>query len=178
MEQQFKAQDVAAAEDTTQMASEVEALPTSQTLYSSGSYQVMWTFQNQSPSIVREIGRLREVNFRMIGEGTGRERDLDVYDEWYIHLLVWEKDLRRVLGAYRLGKTDVILREQGRAGLYTDSLFHFDSKFLRFMCPALEMGRSFVDQGFDVAGFDGHRPSIHHFCLLIFGVWERIHTKE
>ncbi len=148
MEQQFKAQDVAAAEDTTQMASEVEALPTSQTLYSSGSYQVMWTFQNQSPSIVREIGRLREVNFRMIGEGTGRERDLDIYDGWYMHLLVWEKDLRRVLGAYRLGKTDVILREQCRAGLYTDSLFHFESKFLRFMCPALEMGRSFVDQGY------------------------------
>lgn len=148
MEHQFNAQAVAAAEDASQMALEIEALPASQTLYRSGSYQVMWTLQSQAPGVVREIGRLRELNFRMVGEGTGEERDLDVYDEWYIHLLVWEKDLRRVLGAYRLGKTDVILREQGRAGLYTDSLFHFDSKFLRFMCPALEMGRSFVDQGY------------------------------
>lgn len=148
MEQQFRIPDVAAAEDPEQMALEVSALPASQTLYCSGSYQVFWALQKQVPTVVNEIGRLREVNFRLVGEGTGKERDLDAYDEWYLHLFVWERDLRRVLGAYRLGKTDVILREQGRSGLYTDSLFHFDTNFLRFMCPALEMGRSFVDQSY------------------------------
>ncbi len=148
MEQQFRIPDVASAEDPEQLASEVDALPASQTLYCSGSYQVVWAFQKQAPTVVREIGRLREINFRQVGEGTGKARDLDVYDDWYLHLFVWEKELKRVLGAYRLGKTDVILREQGRGGLYTDSLFHFDTNFLRFMCPALEMGRSFVDQSY------------------------------
>jgi putative hemolysin len=148
MEQQFRIPEVAAAEDAIQLASEIESLPASQTLYCSGSYQVLWVYQKQAPSVVREIGRLREINFRQVGEGTGNERDLDVYDEWYLHLLVWERDLRRVLGAYRLGKTDVILRERGRSGLYTDSLFNFDTNFLQFMCPALEMGRSFVDQSY------------------------------
>lgn len=148
MEQQFRIPSVASAEDPQQLASEIAALPASQTLYCSGSYQVLWAVQRQAPRVVREIGRLRELNFRQVGEGTGKERDLDVYDEWYSHLFVWERDLQRVLGAYRIGKTDVILREQGRRGLYTDTLFNFDTKFLRFMCPALEMGRSFVDQSY------------------------------
>lgn len=148
MQQLFENQDVAPAEDVTQMAAEVEGLPGSQILYCSGSYRVLWAFEHQAPSIIREIGRLREVNFRLVGEGSGKARDLDEYDAWYMHLFVWERDQKRVLGAYRLGKTDVILREQGRRGLYTDSLFHFDVQFLRFMRPALEMGRSFVDQGY------------------------------
>ncbi len=91
-------------------------------------------------------GRLREVNFRAVGEGTGQAIDLDRYDGWYVHLFVWEREEQRVLGAYRLGKTDVILEEQGRSGLYTDTLFHFSDDFLTFMCPSLEMGRSFVDR--------------------------------
>lgn len=148
MERQFSGKDVAVAEDPTEMAREVGALPMSQQLYSSGPYRVMIATQGQAPAVVREIGRLREINFRQVGEGTGKERDLDSYDEWYLHLFVWECDLQRVLGAYRLGKTDSILRTHGRSGLYTDSLFRFDTKFLRFMCPALEMGRSFVDQSY------------------------------
>jgi hypothetical protein len=129
----------------SRFVAEISDLPAEQVLYSSGPYQVMWVCQSQAPQIVEEIGRLREVNFRAVGEGTGRAVDLDAYDAWYVHLFVWERVEQRVLGAYRLGKTDVILEQQGRAGLYTDTLFHFSDDFLKFMCPALEMGRSFVD---------------------------------
>jgi putative hemolysin len=137
---------IAARACPTSFAREINGLPVEQVLYSSGPYQVIWALQAQAPAVVQEIGRLREVNFRAVGEGTGQAIDLDRYDGWYVHLFVWERDEQRVLGAYRLGKTDVILAEQGRSGLYTDTLFHFSDDFLRFMCPALEMGRSFVDQ--------------------------------
>jgi putative hemolysin len=127
---------------------ELDQLPEEQILYSSRPYQVRWALQAQAPRVVEEIGRLREVNFRAVGEGTGRAVDLDRYDAFYVHLFVWESEEQRVLGAYRLGKTDVILAQQGRAGLYTDTLFHFCDDFLEFMCPALEMGRSFVDRAY------------------------------
>lgn len=129
-------------------AREISRLPPDQVLYSSGPYQVIWALQGQAPHLVQEIGRLREVNFRAVGEGTGHAIDLDRYDAHYVHLFVWEREEKRVLGAYRLGKTDVILAAHGRSGLYSDTLFHFSDDFLDFMREALEMGRSFVDLGY------------------------------
>jgi putative hemolysin len=100
----------------------------------------------QIPSILREIGRLREVTFRAAGEGTGKALDLDRHDPHYLHLFVWHREKNEVVGAYRLGDVPALLARFGRKGLYTESVFKFNLGFFDRLGPALELGRSFVRQ--------------------------------
>ena len=113
-------------------------------LASQGHLSVYVGAAPEIPHLLREIGRLREVTFRAVGEGTGEEIDLDQYDDYYLHILLWDQRERRVAGAYRLGRADVIMRRYGRRGLYTSTLFKFQKPFLEHLDDALEMGRSFV----------------------------------
>ena len=126
------------------LSEEIGRLPRSQLLTESGGMQVFQARATQIPYTLLEIGRLRELTFRAAGEGTGRRFDLDLFDEHYTHLFIWNRDSLEIVGAYRLGKTDEILRELGKKGLYTQTLFHFRSRMLEGLGPALEMGRSFV----------------------------------
>jgi putative hemolysin len=87
---------------------------------------------------------LREVTFRQAGEGTGKSLDLDRFDNYYSHLLLWHKSKRELVGAYRAGNTAEILAEHGIEGLYTSTLFRYDDKIFRKLGPAMELGRSFV----------------------------------
>lgn len=100
------------------------------------------------PEVLPEIGRLRELAFRLVGEGSGRERDLDRFDDDYLHLFLWDPASRAVAGAYRLGLTDRLLRDHGPEGLYCSSLFAFEQPFLDHLDPGLELGRSFVAPGY------------------------------
>lgn len=109
-------------------------------LMESGTFQVFCAPATELPAILPEIGRLRELTFRAVGEGTGQTRDLDRFDHTYQHLFVWDRDRREVAGAYRVGATDVL----GVEGLYTRTLFDYDESLLRQIGPALELGRSFV----------------------------------
>jgi putative hemolysin len=93
---------------------------------------------------VREIGRLREVTFRAVGEGTGNEIDLDAFDPYYMHLVMWNTDRQEIVGSYRLGLTDTITGEHGIKGLYTRTLFKFDARLMEKLPPTIEMGRSFI----------------------------------
>ena len=95
-------------------------------------------------ALMREIGRLRELSFRKVGEGTGRRRDTDSYDAHYRHLVLWDETELEVVGSYRLGEAGSILRSRGTRGLYTHSLFNFDPAFEAFAMEAIELGRSFV----------------------------------
>jgi len=99
-----------------------------------------------SPFLVREIARLREVTFRYVGEGTGKRLDLDRYDQFYRHLLLWDDEQMEIIGAYRLGFCDEIFPKQGVQGLYTSSLFRFSEEFLELLPSAVEMGRSFIQR--------------------------------
>ena len=72
-------------------------------LLESGNYQVLFTKLDKYPGLLTEIGRLREITFRAIGEGTNKALDLDKYDEYYHHLILWDKNTEKVAGAYRLG---------------------------------------------------------------------------
>ena len=126
------------------LVEEIRRLPQSQLLAESGGMQVFQARAAQIPYALLEIGRLRELTFRAVGEGTGRRFDLDTFDEHYTHLFIWNRDALEIVGAYRLGKTDEILRELGKKGLYTQTLFHFRTRMLAGLGPALEMGRSFV----------------------------------
>jgi putative hemolysin len=123
---------------------DVDALPAHQLILDDGDHAVYVAESEQIPKLLREIGRLRELSFREVGEGTGRELDLDVFDETYLHLFIWQKERRELVGAYRLGRCDEILQRDGFAGLYTATLFRYSPKLFERMGPALEMGRSFV----------------------------------
>ena len=101
-----------------------------------------------SPAVMREIGRLREHAFRRVGEGTGSKRDLDKYDHYYQHLVLWDENQLEVAGAYRLGHGREILERRGRGGLYTDELFNYTPAIDEFLLNAIELGRSFVNPNY------------------------------
>lgn len=130
--------------DPALLASEIESLPAAQSLSESGSFRVYYASAQQIPHVLREIGRLRELSFREVGEGTGREVDLDRFDEHYLHLFAWDAGESNLVGAYRVGRTDEIQTRLGHRGLYTSTLFDFTPRLLEQINPALELGRSFV----------------------------------
>jgi putative hemolysin len=130
--------------DPQQMAAEIARLDNGALLVSQGDFDVHIESANAIPHIVREIGRLREITFRSTGEGTGKSIDLDEFDSYYPHLFIWNRTEKAVVGAYRLGKSDLILRNLGLRGLYTRKLFAYRRQFLERITPALETGRSFV----------------------------------
>ena len=137
-------QAIIPAVDAELAAREVGQLPPGQRLGSSGKLEVWYARPTQIPWLLQEIGRLREISFRAVGEGTGRAVDIDLYDAFYHHLFVWHRERREVVGAYRLGLADEIVRRHGRQGLYSYSLFHYSRAFLHQIQPAIELGRSFV----------------------------------
>jgi len=94
--------------------------------------------------LLREIGRLRELTFRRVGEGTGRARDLDAYDAYYAHIVLWDDAAARVVGAYRVACGAGILAQRGLDGLYSASLFRYADGALPRLADGMELGRSFV----------------------------------
>ena len=114
-------------------------------LVESGPFQVFCVRAGQIPATLLEIGRLRAVTFRAVGEGSDCSLDLDRFDERYLHLFSWDRDHRQIVGAYRIGQTDRIVADAGVDGLYTRTLFRYDERLIeRMRAPALELGRSFV----------------------------------
>lgn len=97
---------------------------------------------------LREIGRLRELAFRRVGEGTGARRDLDRYDLHYRHIVLWDEQALTIAGAYRLGEAGPILRARGPAGLYSASLFDYAPAANELLDGAVELGRSFVQPAY------------------------------
>jgi len=97
-------------------------------------------------AIIREIGRLREITFRAVGEGTGKRHDIDHFDEYYQHLVLWDDEASEIAGAYRFIDAEKIVAQKGTAGLYTGSLFKLDREKCYFLNNSLELGRSFVQQ--------------------------------
>lgn len=139
-----RAAAIVAALPADRVALEIESLPAERVLARSGALAVVLATQYETPTAIREVGRLREATFRAVGEGTGREIDLDEFDEYYRHLVIWDTEKKQVAGSYRMGLTDEIVAARGIRGLYTRSLFRFDEKLLAQTGPALELGRSFV----------------------------------
>ncbi|HHD78988.1 MAG TPA: GNAT family N-acetyltransferase, partial [Epsilonproteobacteria bacterium] len=95
-------------------------------------------------AVIKEIGRLREISFRHVGEGSGEKRDIDSYDFYYKHLIIWDDEALEIAGAYRIGDCKEIVEDYGVKGLYTSTLFDFDEKFKVYFEQGLELGRSFV----------------------------------
>jgi putative hemolysin len=109
--------------------------------------KTIYLFEPSGTSVVmREIGRLRELTFRAVGEGTGKRRDMDHFDWHYRHLILWDEDDLEIAGAYRLVDAATVVEERGPAGLYSCSLFDLDPRRCGFLSKGLELGRSFVQQ--------------------------------
>jgi len=105
----------------------------------------VYLFKGASDSVVlREIGRLRELTFRKVGEGTGARRDLDVYDPHYEHLVLWDAKALRIVGSYRFGHGGRLISERGMSSLYTSSLFNYSPALESRLSQGLELGRSFI----------------------------------
>ncbi len=97
----------------------------------------------ENTCVMDEIGRLREMTFRSVGEGTGQSKDIDVYDAYYRHLLLWDDDNLEIVGAYRLGEIWQ-WKHHHLQGLYSSTLFNFQPAIEPYVAKGLELGRSFV----------------------------------
>lgn len=135
---------LAVEQSAADLAFEIDRLPDSSLLCSQGPFEVYCTPALNIPTVLQEIGRLRELSFRRVQEGTGRSADLDRYDASYQHLFVWHRELRQLIGAYRLGFADELVALAGVEALYTHSLFDYPPSMLGHIGSAIELGRSFV----------------------------------
>ncbi len=115
-------------------------------LFESKNYQVLCAPAAAIPNTLLEIGRLREITFREVGEGTNRSYDLDEFDLYYYQLIIWDTEEKKIVGAYRIGKGREIFQLYGNKGFYLQSLFRLKKPFNNILEESLELGRSFIVQ--------------------------------
>lgn len=110
----------------------------------SKNYEVFLARANTVPYILQEIGRLREITFREVGEGTNNSTDLDKFDSYYQHMFLWDNDAKKIAGAYRMGLGSEIFPRFGIDGFYLQDLFRFEPELYEMMSTSIEMGRAFI----------------------------------
>jgi len=135
---------VAPAINPAVLEKEVESLREDYTVWTEKNYEVFIVPTSAIPHIIREIGRLREITFREIGEGTNKHIDLDEYDIYYHHLFIWDAEAKMVVGAYRIGLGDEIFYSIGKDGFYITELFKIKEQFTPVLKKSLELGRSWI----------------------------------
>lgn len=113
-------------------------------LLQSKNYEVFLTPAEDIPNILHEIGRLREVTFRAVGEGTNESTDLDKFDNYYHHMFLWDDETNQIAGAYRMGLGSKIYAKYGIDGFYLQDLFRFEPELYSMMSKSIEMGRAFI----------------------------------
>ncbi len=128
---------------------EIEALRSkNKRLIKSKNYEVFLANAKQIPNLLHEIGRLREITFRDIGEGTNNPIDLDKYDKYYRHMFLWDNNSKRLAGAYRMGFGREIFKKLGINGFYIQTLFRIEPELHQMMENTIEMGRAFITKEF------------------------------
>ena len=137
--------EIATPANEEKIISEVKTLrDTDCRLLQSKNYEVFFAEANKIPSILHEIGRLREITFREVGEGTNESIDLDKFDQYYHHLFLWDEEAKRIAGAYRMGLGSEIYPKSGIEGFYLNELFRFEPELHEMMHQSIEMGRAFI----------------------------------
>ena len=96
------------------------------------------------PKTLKSLGCGREITFRAAGQGTGKSCDISSEDDYYHHLILWDRDNAQVAGAYRIGFVEQILSEHGTQGLYLDHVFRINPELYKRMGPSFELSRSYV----------------------------------
>ncbi|MGQ9621353.1 MAG: GNAT family N-acetyltransferase, partial [Bacteroidales bacterium] len=130
--------------DTLSLCEELDRVKKDYELFTTRNYSILCAPTYIIPNIFREIGRLREITFREVGEGTNKGIDIDRYDFYYQHLFIWDNDEQRLVGAYRLGKGKDIISLYGIKGFYISSLFKIKKSFSTVLSQSIELGRSFI----------------------------------
>ncbi|MEX2350353.1 MAG: lysophospholipid acyltransferase family protein [Flavobacteriaceae bacterium] len=110
----------------------------------SKNYEVYLANAELVPNILQEIGRLREITFREVGEGTNKDIDLDAFDTYYHHMFLWDSEAKKIAGAYRMGLGSKIFKMYGIDGFYLQDLFRFEPELYKMMSQSIEMGRAFI----------------------------------
>ncbi|SNX46830.1 hypothetical protein VTH8203_00491 [Vibrio thalassae] len=167
-------QTIASETHLSELLEDIELLPEEHLLLTSGEFEVYCTTMDHIPAVMREIGRIREINFRRVGEGTGQPLDIDQFDQSYQHLFVWDKEKQKLVGAYRLGLVDQLIKQNDLRALYSRTLFNFEQSFLDTMGRSIEMGRSVIAEEYQksmgallllwkgIAEFIRRRPNYTH----------------
>ena len=130
--------------DRQLLIQELEAIRDKGLLFSASTYECYLANYDEIPNLMHELGRLREEAFRFIGEGTGKSLDTDEFDPHYKHLILWDNKKQQVVGAYRLGFGNEIMKTKGIKGFYVSTLFGFEDRFGETLTKTIELGRSFV----------------------------------
>jgi putative hemolysin len=110
---------------------------------SDGKKIYLYSYEADS-TILKELGRLRELSFRKVGEGVNKRRDTDKYDKYYDHIILWDEKELEIVGSYRIGNSNHIMATYGEDGFYTSTLFDFSPSFHGYLKDSIELGRSFV----------------------------------
>lgn len=113
-------------------------------LLQSKNYEVFFVEADRIPNILHELGRLREITFREVGEGTNESIDIDKFDKYYHHMFLWDEDAQKIAGAYRMGLGSEIFPKYGIDGFYLQELFRFEPELFDMMNKSIEMGRAFI----------------------------------
>lgn len=108
-----------------------------------GKMIYLYTYKADS-AVIQEIGRLREVSFRKVNEGVNKKRDIDIYDMYYKHIILWDEEKLEIIGAYRIAIAKEIFEKYNINGFYTNTLFKFNDEFIPYLNDSIELGRSFV----------------------------------
>lgn len=103
----------------------------------------LYDFAHDCP-VMAEIARLRELTFRTVEEGTGLALDMDKFDVYYRHIVLWDENDLDIVGAYRIGEGAPIMAKYGVEGFYTHTLFDLQERFAAYLPESIELGRSFV----------------------------------
>jgi putative hemolysin len=136
---------IATATNIDKIIAEVQQLRKGDSrLLQSKNYEVFLVSADKIPNILHEIGRLREITFREVGEGTNESLDLDQYDKFYHHMFLWDDDAKEIAGAYRMGFGQEIYKKYGIDGFYLHDLFRFEPELYDMMSKSIEMGRAFI----------------------------------
>ncbi len=137
--------------DKAKLIAEVDKLrDTEFKLFSTKNYEVYLVTSQKIPNVLHEIGRLREITFREIGEGTNNKIDLDKYDKFYKHLFLWDNDNNVLVGAYRMGFGKHIFDKHGVEGFYINTLFRIEPELYAMMQSSIEMGRAFIRKDYQL----------------------------
>ncbi len=137
--------NIVTAVDDKLMIQEVESLRINKSrLLESKNYEVFLADAKTIPNILTEIGRLREITFREVGEGTNEAIDLDEFDNYYHHMFLWDSEKKIIAGAYRMGLGSKIFARFGIDGFYLQDLFRFEPELYKMMSESIEMGRAFI----------------------------------
>ncbi len=140
-----KPKQIVAQKDERLLIEEIDKLRSrDKCLLTVKNYEIYFTSADNIPNVLHEIGRLREVTFRDVGEGTNKAIDLDKFDKHYHHLFLWDKEAHKLAGAYRMGLGKEIYPKYGMNGFYITTLFRFEPELHKMLSETIEMGRAFV----------------------------------